>query len=177
MRPLAPGRAALPLESLIAADGALHAELITEEQLQFALEAHVGHPGISGVRRLLAHADGRHESVGETRLAHALRILGYRFTPQFPVKAAGRNWRVDFLLDDEPVVVEFDGMQKYGGGLVNPSSEELRRALAAEKWREDRVRETGREVTRFVWSELDNLRLIENRVDGAIARARQRRAA
>ncbi len=68
-------------------------------------------------------------------------------------------------------------MQKYGGGLVNPSPEDLRKALAAEKWREDRLRDTAREVTRFVWSELDNLRLIESRVDAAIARARQRRAA
>jgi len=42
-------------------------------------------PAEEQVRRLLAHADGRHESVGETRLAHILRGLGHRFTAQVVV--------------------------------------------------------------------------------------------
>jgi hypothetical protein len=49
--------------------------------------------------------------------------------------------------------------------------------LAAEKWREDRLRDSGREVTRFVWSEIDHVRLVQSRIDEAIARARLRRGA
>ena len=33
--------------------------------------------------------------------------LGYRFTPQVWVSAGGRRWQADFVLDDDPVVVEF----------------------------------------------------------------------
>jgi hypothetical protein len=163
-----------PFESLVAADGALHDGLVTQEELGAAVKAHSRHPGIQGVRSLLAHADGRHESVGETRLAHTMRALGYRFTPQAQVNAGGRRWRVDFVLDDDPVIVEFDGLAKYAGGLVNPTPEQLRKALAQEKWREDRLRDTDREVARFVWAEADDGHVVRTRLDAAIARARRR---
>lgn len=176
LRPRRRGATALPFESLIAADDALRKQLVTREELLAATDAWTGTPGIPGVRALLAHADGRHESVGETRLAHTMRVLGYRFTPQVQIVAAGRCWRVDFLLDDAPVVVEFDGMAKYGGGLERPTPEQLREALATEKWREDRLRETGREVVRFVWSEADDATLVRRRIDEAIARTQHRRA-
>ncbi len=177
LRPTGRGVPPFPLESLIAADGALHERLVTVDDLRAAVAAQAGHPGIPGVRALLAHADGRHESVGETRLAHTMRVLGYRFTPQVPIRAGGRWWRADFMLDDEPVVVEFDGRTKYSGGLVSPTPEDLRKALAAEKWREDRLRDSGREVTRFVWSEIDHVRVVQSRIDEAITRARLRRGA
>jgi very-short-patch-repair endonuclease len=174
LRPPRTGLPSFAFESLVAADGALHDGLTTPDELKLAVAAHAGHPGIQGVRALLAHADGRHESVGETRLARTMRVLGYRFTPQAPVVAGGRTWRVDFELDDDPVAVEFDGMTKYSGGLVNPTPANLQRALAQEKWREDRLRETGREVVRFVWSEADDAHLVAVRIDGAIARSRRR---
>jgi very-short-patch-repair endonuclease len=163
-----------PFESLVAADAALHDGVVTKEELEAAVKAHSRHPGIHRVRSLLAHADGRHESVGETRLAHTMRVLGYQFTPQVKVTAGGRRWRVDFVLDDDPVIVEFDGLAKYSGGLVNPSPEHLRQALALEKWREDRLRGTGREVARFVWAEADDAHAVRSRLDAAIARARRR---
>ncbi len=171
--PVGPGRTTSAFESLVAADGALQRGLTSQDALRDAVDAHVRHPGITGVRKLLTHADGRHESVGETRLAHTLRVLGHRFTPQVWVEAEGRRWRVDFELDDEPVIIEFDGLAKYAGGLSRPSPEQLRSALATEKWREDRLRDTGREVTRFVWAEVDDLRLVRSRVDAAILRARR----
>ncbi|MDF2093547.1 type IV toxin-antitoxin system AbiEi family antitoxin domain-containing protein [Knoellia sp. 3-2P3] len=163
-----------PFESLVAADGALHDGLVTKEELEAAVRAHSRLPGIHGVRTLLAHADGRHESVGETRLAHTMRALGYQFTPQVKVTAGGRRWRVDFVLDDDPVIVEFDGLAKYSGGLMNPAPEQLRKALALEKWREDRLRSTEREVVRFVWAEADDAPVVRTRLDAAIARARGR---
>lgn len=174
MVPTGPGRRPFPLESLVAADAALHQRLISTAELDETLGSYAGHPGITGVRALLQHADGRHESVGETRLAHALRLLGYRFTPQVEVEAEGRRWRTDFELDDESVVIEFDGLAKYSGNVVHPTAEQLRRALAVEKWREDRLRDTGREVVRFGWGELDDLRLIRSRVDAAVQRSRRR---
>lgn len=167
-----------PFESLVAADGALHNGLLTPEGLDAAIAVCAHHPGIQQVRALLRFADGRHESVGETRLAHVMRLLGHRFTPQVWVTAGGRRWRCDFELEGDPVVVEFDGLVKYsgGGGAATPGAVQAgREALVAEKWREDRLRDEGRQVVRFVWSELDNHGLIAHRLDGAIARARRSR--
>jgi very-short-patch-repair endonuclease len=177
LRPPVRGATPFPLESLVAADNALHQGLVTLEQLSAAVRAHVGTPGIPGVRSLLTHADGRHESVGETRMAHTMRALGYRFTAQLPVTFGGRRWWVDFELDDHPVVIEFDGLAKYGGGLANPTADQLRQALAREKWREDRLRDSGREVVRFIWREVDDAMLIRARIDEAIARSLRRRSA
>ncbi len=167
-----------PFESLVAADGALHAGLVTPQGLDTAIAWCAHHPGIQQVRALLQFADGRHESVGETRLAHVMRLLGYRFTPQVWVTAGGRRWRCDFELDGEPVIVEFDGLLKYSGGdrgvtpgLLLPGRE----ALAAEKWREDRLRDEGKQVVRFIWPELDDHGLIGQRLERAIARARRSR--
>lgn len=168
--------AALPMESLIAADGALCEGIITGDQLKAAVAAHSHHPGIPAVRALLEHADGRHESAGETRLAESMRLLGYRFTPQVPVSAGGRQWRVDFELDDEPVIIEFDGLSKYSLGVDRPTPRQMRQALAQEKWRQDRLTEQGREMARFTWADLDDLGLIQRRIDGSIRRARRRTA-
>ena len=173
---LCPPRSGLPpfpFESLVAADGALHDGLVTARELTETVAAHSRHPGIHAVRALLAHADGRHESVGETRVAHTMRALGYSFTPQVEVTAGGRRWRIDFELDEDPVVVEFDGLTKYSGGLPNPTPLQLREALSREKWREDRLRESGREVVRFGWPEADDAHLVQARLDAAIARARR----
>lgn len=169
-----------PMDSLIAADFALHHELVTEAQLESAVKAHANHPGIAAVRTLLAHADGRHESPGETRLAQSLRLLGYRFTPQVPLPGS-HGYRGDFVLDDEPVVVEFDGLAKYSLGTATATADTdqaVRQNLAAEKRREEDVRIRGQhEFARFIWQEADNLSLIRHRVDAAIARARLRRSA
>ena len=174
MVPTGPGRRPFPLESLVAADAALHQRLISTAELDETLGSYAGHPGITGVRALLQHADGRHESVGETRLAHALRLLGYRFTPQVEVEAEGRRWRADFELDDEPVVIEFDGLAKYSGDVVHPTAEQLRRALAVEKWREDRLRDTVARSSGSAGGARIDLRLIRSRVDAAVQRSRRR---
>jgi hypothetical protein len=169
-----------PMESLVAADHALHQGWVTQDQLAQALAEHTHHPGIQAVRVLLAHADGRHESVGETRLAHAMRRLGYRFTPQVPLTVGGQTFYGDFGLDDEPVVIEFDGLAKYSlgrAGVAADTDAARQGNFAREKWREDRLREAGTYFARFVWRELGDLDLIQRRIDGAVERARLSRPA
>jgi hypothetical protein len=168
------------MDSLIAADFALHHELTTLEALETAVDRHAHHPGIAAIRALLTDADGRHESPGETRLAHSLRRTGYRFTPQVPLPG-GRGYRGDFVLDDDPVVVEFDGLGKYSLATETAAastSAAQRQNLAAEKRREEDVlRRSAHEFARFTWSEVDNLSLVRERIDAAVARARLRRSA
>jgi hypothetical protein len=162
-----------PMDVLIAADFALHHGKLTAAELEDAVSAHAHQAGISAIRSLLVHADGRHESPGETRLGHSLRRLGYRFTPQVPLPG---GYFGDFGLDDDPVVIEFDGLGKYdlATGRAQEGTELARRQnLAAEKRREEDVRtRSDHEFARFTWSEVDNLPLIRNRVEAARARAR-----
>lgn len=164
-----------PLESLIAADGALHDKQITRAELDAAVELHRRHPHIEGVRLLLAHADGRRESVGETRLGYDLRCLGYAVTPQVPVVVRGVTRRGDFGIDGTDAIVEFDGLSKYLGGFVSPDPAVVRRALAEEKARQSDLEDAGNELARVGWADLDNLAVIKAKVDRAIARANLRR--
>jgi Transcriptional regulator, AbiEi antitoxin len=174
-----PGRRT-PMDSLIAADYALHHQLLSDEALERSVEQHARHPGIPVVRALLNHADGRHESPGETRLAHTMRLLGYAFTAQAALPG-GRGYRGDFVLDEDPVVVEFDGLGKYA--LGTPSAEAgsaaaYKQNLAAEKRREEDVlRRSAHEFVRFTWAEVGDLSLVGGRIDAAVARARMRRPA
>ncbi|WP_372430402.1 hypothetical protein [Janibacter melonis] len=103
---------------------------------------------------MLAWADGRHETPGETRTGVCLHRLGLAYTPQVWI---GQD-RVDALLDDEPVVVEFDGALKYMD----------QDALVAEKIREDRIRSRGYGFVRLMWADLYDLGLVAARVRRAI---------
>ncbi len=177
LRSMGRGERGLPFESLVAADGALRAGVVSRHEIDAAVAAYTGHPGIPGVRELLRFADGRHESVGETRMTHSLRALGYRFRVQVEYVIDGHVFRVDAELEDEPVIIEFDGLAKYSAGLLDPTPEQLRRALAAEKWREDQLRSRGRQVVRVIWADLDSLETIRHKVETARALARLARPA
>jgi very-short-patch-repair endonuclease len=169
------GLSAGPLSALVAADAALRARLTTRADLDAAVAFVHGHPFSWGIADLLRHADGRHESPGETRLAYALRLLGIAATPQVPITAA--NAVVDFLLDDAPVVIEFDGQVKYGRGADERDPFGHRRpgqdVLWLEKRREDRLRELGYEVVRVTWSDLDSPAELAARILRAIERSRR----
>lgn len=169
-----------PLESLVAANSALHRGQTTLADLTDALALHEGVPGIRSVRELLQHADARVESVGETRMLHNLRLLGYDVEPQREVVVAGRAYRIDGKLRGHNVFVEFDGMSKYlpVGTVTAEGEKEARRRLALEKDRQDAIsRQTGAVFERFVWKDLDHLHGMDQRMLQAIARSDRRRSA
>ena len=147
-------------------DRALNTGLVTPEGLADAID--VLAPGSRARQRLaqlLREADPACESVGETRTRVLLRDLGLEVRSQVRISdVRGLIGRVDFLVG-ERVVIEFDGMVKYGGA-------EGRRALQAEKTREDRLRDAGYVVVRLVWADLDDPKRVRNLVQRAIRRAR-----
>ena len=100
---------------------------------------------------MLAHVDGRSESVGESRLRFALAVAGITLEPQVVVTDEVGDFvaRVDFLVAGTRVVVEFDGKVKYGYGGAD--------VLMAEKRREDRLRRLGYAVVRVTWADLYHL--------------------
>lgn len=158
------GAVTTAVAALCAADAALARGLVSRQSLGEALRACDGHPRTAATRALLAHADGRHESPGETRTAVLLRHLGLAATPQVQIRRDGVRYRVDFLLEGAPVVIEFDGRVKYGSGDD----------VFAEKVREDRLRSWGYEVVRLTWADLSRPDRVAALVAAAVARSRRR---
>ena len=152
-----------PLNTLVSGDAALRTGRTTRADIEAAVDVLRRMPGLAGVRAVIGQLDGRHESVGETRLAQVFRGLGIAATPQVWVRGL-QDWRVDFMIDGTRVIVEFDGAVKYDG----PDG---RRALMAEKRREDALRELGFEVVRVTWADLAQPQVIRARITAAIARA------
>lgn len=151
-----------PDDALVAADAALHRRLITEEELGAALGRFRGHPHVAAVRRVLRLADGRAESPGESLLRRILVDAGIAVTPQLTIHDGPVSWRADLVVDGTVVLVEFDGLVKYGG------SDDL----VAEKRREDRLRALGFTVVRVTWADLRHPERIVAEVRRAVARSR-----
>lgn len=164
-------------QGVVAADAALRAGTVTRGSLEVALERARGWPGVPRARRVVAFADARSESVGESRSRVALARAGLPAPrPQLLVGGAdGRPiGRCDFAWEELATLGEFDGKVKYGRALLRPD-QDPGDAVFDEKVREDRLRDTGWEVVRWVWSELEDFRPVAARVRRAFARAARRR--
>ncbi|GAB3885244.1 hypothetical protein [Terrabacter terrigena] len=161
------GLEGVPLSALVAADAALHRELVTPEQLDAACVLLARCRGIGPVRAILRQADPRIESPGESIIGHRLRALGHVLDPQFAVDTDLGTRYADFRIEGTRVLVEFDGAQKYGEGG----------AAFQEKRREDAMRRKGWFFARYVWSELDDIALIRARAEQAIIDSRRWAAA
>ncbi|MEV0802502.1 type IV toxin-antitoxin system AbiEi family antitoxin domain-containing protein [Kribbella sp. NPDC050281] len=147
-------------------DQALRRRVATAEQLAAALSLFEGRPGNTTATRAVLFADGRSESVGESRLRVMLADLGL---PVATLQAEIRDEhgalvaRVDFLLAECGVVIEFDGAIKYGDGTAD--------ALIAEKVREDRLRDLGSQVVRVSWPDFARPLDLLARIRRAIGRS------
>lgn len=152
------GRTVSMESAVVAADFALRTGLVTPDQLRAQLAAVLSGPGIGAARRALTFADGRSESVGESRTRLMFRRFGLpRPTPQLEVfdECESLLGRVDLGLAEWGVLSEFDGLAKYRE-LLRPG-ESARDAVVREKVREDRFREGGWMVVRIVGADLRSL--------------------
>lgn len=124
-------------------------------ELATVLAGATGWPGAPGARRVIAVADGRSESVGESRSRIALRAAGLPDPVlQWRVVARdGTSMRTDFAWPQQRTVGEFDGRVKYGRLLR--SGQDPGQIVFDEKRREDRLRELGLSVVRWTWADLD----------------------
>jgi hypothetical protein len=131
-------------------------------------------PGARAAGRVVEFADGRAESVGESRSRVVLAHLGL---PRPELQAViiddwGDAGRVDFWFEKTRTIGEFDGLSKYKLG-ANDDPEEAARIVTREKLREDRLRATGAEVVRWVWAELARSQLLAARLNAAFERGRR----
>lgn len=135
-------------------------------------------PGSLRTDLVLRIADGRCESVGESRTLHLLAVHGLpRPELQHEVRdGSGRLVaRVDFAWPDLGVFLEFDGRIKYGA--LAPAGESAVDVVLREKRREDRVREaTGWLCIRVTSADLADPGRLADRIRAAFSAARAARA-
>jgi hypothetical protein len=142
-------------QAVVVADGALHRAKVTAAALAAAVARAAGRPGVGAAERVIAFADGRAESPGESRSRVAIRRAGLPVPVlQLPLRSArgARLGLADFGWPDHGVVGEFDGLEKYGR-LVRPGRSAAD-VLVAEKRREDAMRDAGLRVVRWIWDEI-----------------------
>ncbi len=162
------GLVAGPMDAAIAADAALHGTRVTREELDAALGLLSGHPGLRRVAAALERCDARHESPGETRLAHVMADLQVAVTPQFAVTTRlGRRF-ADFRVDGTRVLLEFDGKVKYTDPRRGAD------VLWQEKRRQDALEDEGWVVVRVTWADLGDPAALWRRIQAAISRSRTR---
>ncbi|MEH3088369.1 MAG: hypothetical protein PGN24_01830 [Microbacterium arborescens] len=158
-------------------------DLDRAEAFREKLIANLGrHGGARGVRRarfVVSFADGRAELPGESLSRLMLHTLGYA-SPRLQVAVrgpGGRDYRVDFGLDDVNAWGEFDGRGKYGFGDAADAAAAAE-VVEAEKRREDWIRGvTGRRMIRWGMSDLRSLDVFAQRLAafGAYPRGLHRR--
>ena len=156
----------LPHEAaVVALDAALRKGLVAHDALRTRLLDIAGTPGSRSAARAVQAADGRSESVGESRSRVVLDR--WKLTPsalQFEVRSADGRLigRTDFAWEEHRLVGEFDGRVKYGR-FLRPG-EHAGDAVFREKEREDSIRDEGWGVVRWTWSDLQRPHLVAARV-------------
>jgi hypothetical protein len=161
--------------SVVVADAALRADLTTNRELLETVDHMRDWPGARNAGRVVEFADGRAESVGESRGRVCFDAGGLpRPDLQVVITDGPGGWtaRVDFLFIEHRTIGEFDGRGKYGrpdAPGLDPGTTVWR-----EKLREDRLRAMGFEVVRFIWAELSRPDLVASRFRQAFARAARR---
>lgn len=151
-------------QAVLVADAALASGRVDATELAEAVARVAGWPGSPSARRLVRFADGRSESVGESRSRVAIERAGLpRPVLQWDVRTrAGRVRRVDFGWPELGTVGEFDGRAKYGR-LLRPG-EDPAAAVYAEKLREDELRDEDLAVVRWGWADLDRFDVVAERL-------------
>lgn len=137
-------------------DAALATGLVSPADLTAALQRSARWPGNPAARRAIAFADGRSQSVGESRSRVAIHSAGLpKPALQYAVPlCAGGTAYADFAWPVLRTVGEFDGQIKYGR-LLRPG-QSAGDAVFAEKRREDAVRAEDLGVVRWTWVDLDH---------------------
>lgn len=140
--------------TVVAGDAALRVGLDPGE-LETVLALGRRRPGIGAARRAVRFLDGRSETAGESWSRVQMHEQGIP-APILQYKVFDDRGRFvarsDFCWEDERVLGEFDGLVKYSK-LLRPG-QSASDAVVEEKVREDRLREMGWRVVRWVWADL-----------------------
>ena len=139
---------------LMTADAALR--LGADPQVLADVLETCGRPrGLGHARQVVAFADGRIESPGESLIRAKWHCAGVpQPVPQFVIRNSTGQFlgRGDFAWPDERVLAEYDGRTKYGS-LLKPG-QSVQDVIIAEKKREAGIVDAGWTVLRFTVKDL-----------------------
>ncbi|MGY1732326.1 hypothetical protein ACI798_12480 [Geodermatophilus sp. SYSU D01045] len=162
----------LPLEpAVVVLDAALHTGLCTAAALADALGRCRGRPGARPAARAVRFADGRSESVRDSRSRVVLHALGPGPSGlQFPVRTAEGVLlgRTDFAWEPERLLGEFDGRVEFERPLR--PGQDPGDAVFEEKRREDAIRDEGWGVVRWTWEDVQDRTRLGARIRRALVR-------
>lgn len=173
LRTLLPVRCALEYgtrvdseHTLVALDSLLHAKAADEDGLWRQFERMSAWPGARHLHIPVRMADGRSESVGESRGRWMFWTLGLP-APDLQVEVRNADGVVRGTCDwgwlRHGLLGEFDGRLKYGR-ILKPG-QDVGEVVFAEKQREDELREiTGCRMVRLIWSDYQRPRVIRERI-------------
>lgn len=165
----------LCLESaVVTGDHALHLARLTKAQLEQTIASAAGRKGAYRARLAVSLMDERSESVGESLSRLTLRKLKLP-APDLQKHVWGIHGqelgRTDFYFPGRAVVGEFDGRVKYGKYLK--PGQQQGDAIYLEKLREDRIRDTGLVIVRWIWTDLQHPQQLRLRILKAFERGRR----
>lgn len=158
--------------AIVMADWMLHAGLTTKAELWAALDRQEESPYTLRIRSVIAGSEPLTESVGESRTRYRIRQAGLpRPVPQFVITDDHGRFvaRVDFAWPGLGVVLEFDGLVKYGE-LV-PRGATMLDVVRAEKRRDRDLAALGWIVIRIEWSDLAHPAAFLDRLARVLSRA------
>jgi hypothetical protein len=165
----------LPFEAAVVLDAALHESRLSRESVEQRISDIAGTRGSRHAARVVRFADGRSESVGESRSRILLHQLGLSPSAiQFPVATPAGQLvgHTDFAWEKSRVVGEFDGRVKYGR-LLRPG-QDPGDAVFEEERREDAIRDEDWEVVRWTWDDLTLPEHVGRRLRRAFERGARR---
>ncbi|MDR0854462.1 MAG: hypothetical protein LBN34_08855 [Clostridiales Family XIII bacterium] len=161
-----------PESLLVSINDCLHKNLFTKRQLIHEIKTRAGKRGNKILRRLVKYATPKCESPLETIAWIAVYKAGFKNPEQqanFRDKS-GAHMRVDMYWDlgKRKVILELDGLSKYGGEVGEIITAQMRDALKNEKIREKSLVEMGYEVIRAGWKDVVSGTLVELLKDSRI---------
>lgn len=160
---------------VVTADAAFRADPAAHARALARLDTMRDWKGARHAGAVLAFADSRSESVGESRCRVLFHDVGLP-PPDLQREFYGPDGRLigrsDFYFEEERTIGEFDGKGKYLRSLG--PDDDPGEIVWKEKKREDALRALGNEVGRVIWIDLDYPKAVAARFRRAFARARQR---
>ena len=164
----------LPFDEAVAAGDRALATGLALDLLVEMLDTRERWAGMRQARRVAGFIDSRAESTGESVSRVRCFELGLP-APDLQVPLFDDNGqfvaRGDLGWQEQRTIGEFDGKIKYGR-LLKPG-QTVDDVVFEEKRREDRIRDLGWQVVRWIWAELYRFGVVRERLDRAFARTRR----
>ncbi|MFP3461993.1 type IV toxin-antitoxin system AbiEi family antitoxin domain-containing protein [Arthrobacter globiformis] len=147
--------AIVPLDHVLRPDAARKLPPLSKEQLRAEIEGNYPAAAARRITVAIDFADPLSASAGESYSRALIHVAGFETpTLQHEIRdAGGLIGYSDYHWDSARIAGEFDGVEKY----LKPEYLKGRtpsQAVVDEKYREDRIRATGRTVVRWVWADL-----------------------